>query len=156
MENPEIQSITERWRRWRPVYGALFIGFSGLAVFYRIWRETVILGTDDSIAKVFHAVWSDLERTGGKATFLTVLTVEVMAIMMGTGDAIVRWAERRAEKADAKAAERGYKRGMEQGMEQGMSAGREAERQWEAWYGRMQDAQQRGEPFDEPPPRSEG
>ncbi len=31
----------------------------------------------------------------------------------------------------------------------------EREAAWSAWYERMVDAQRRGEPFDEPPPRME-
>ncbi len=32
---------------------------------------------------------------------------------------------------------------------------READAKWRAWYNRLQAAQQRGEPFDEPPPKME-
>ena len=56
---------------------------------------------------------------------------------------------------------RRYRKGREDGHAEGREEGRkevEAEwmawyERWEAWYERMREAQSRGEPFDEPPPK---
>ena len=49
-------------------------------------------------------------------------------------------------------AERYLRRRFQEGREEGRQ---EQQAAWSAWYERMEDAQRRGEPFDEPPPRME-
>ena len=56
-------------------------------------------------------------------------------------DAAIAW-------RDGKFAER-FRKGLEQGLEQGHE---EERREWRAWLERREDAQARGEPFDEAPP----
>ena len=55
---------------------------------------------------------------------------------------------------------RRYREGREEGLEEGRREGvregrKEVEAAWSAWHERMLDAQRRGEPFDEPPPKME-
>lgn len=51
---------------------------------------------------------------------------------------------------------RRYREGREEGRKEGIEAGREErDAAWMAWYERMREAQSRGEPFDEPPPKRE-
>ena len=55
---------------------------------------------------------------------------------------------------------RRYREGREDGREEGLEEGRQEGRKevaaaWSAWHQRMLDAQSRGEPFDEPPPKME-
>ena len=51
---------------------------------------------------------------------------------------------------------RRFREGREEGIEVGRKEGREeADAAWMAWYERMRDAQSRGEPFDEAPPKRE-
>ncbi len=51
---------------------------------------------------------------------------------------------------------RRYREGREDGREEGLREGRkERDAAWSAWHQRMLDAQRRGDPFDEPPPKME-
>jgi len=60
----------------------------------------------------------------------------------------------RFNEGEAKGLERGREEGHEQGRKEGQVAGREqADDEWGAWYERMLEARERGEAFDEPPPR---
>ncbi len=53
-------------------------------------------------------------------------------------------------------AEAFLKKREQKGREDGIEIGRrETHAAWRAWYNRWQAAQQRGEPFDEPPPKKE-
>ena len=50
-----------------------------------------------------------------------------------------------------------FNAGLLEGEEKGREEGREeASEGWRAWYNRMQEARQRGEAFDEPPPDLQG
>ena len=49
-------------------------------------------------------------------------------------------------------AERYLRRRFQEGRQEGRQ---EQQAAWSAWYERMVDAQRRGEPFDEPPPKME-
>ena len=50
----------------------------------------------------------------------------------------------------------GWKKGREEGRQEGLREGRkEVDAVWSAWHQRMLDAQSRGEPFNEPPPKVE-
>ncbi len=65
--------------------------------------------------------------------------------MMGTGDAIARWARERSEKRQAQIREEAFKEGEARGRAEGVARAR-------AYYERMMAAKERGEPFNEPPP----
>jgi len=53
--------------------------------------------------------------------------------------------------------EEGRQEGIKEGRKEGQVAGREqADDEWRAWYGRMLEARERGEAFDEPPPHFGG
>ncbi len=59
------------------------------------------------------------------------------------------WEERNRRLAQARGVEEGLERGREEGLERGRE---EAQALWEDWYRRFQEAEVRGEVFDEPPP----
>ena len=47
----------------------------------------------------------------------------------------------------------GLEQGLEQGIAQGQKEGREqVQHRWEDWFRRREEAERKGEPFDEPPP----
>ena len=51
----------------------------------------------------------------------------------------------------------GMARGVAQGKTEGIAQGRaEAQRVWYAWYQRQAEAQEKGQPFTEPPPNLNG
>ena len=74
-----------------------------------------------------------------------MLIAEIGGYVMVLVDAAIAW-------RDGKFAER-FRKGLKQGLEQGLEQGHEEERrEWRAWLERREDAQARGEPFDEPAP----
>ncbi len=73
--------------------------------------------------------------------------------MMGTGDAIARWARERSEKRQAQIREEAFKEGEARGRAEGEARGRaEGVARAREYYERMMAAKERGEPFNEPPP----
>ena len=60
--------------------------------------------------------------------------------MLGTRDAINEWLRKRREQAHA------------EGVEEGVA---KRDREWQAWNADRIAAEERGEPFDEPPPGSD-
>ncbi len=53
--------------------------------------------------------------------------------------------------------EEGREQGIEEGREEGIERGRlEERRRWEGWIRRGEEARAAGQPFDEPPPSSQG
>ena len=63
--------------------------------------------------------------------------------------------QKRSAIAEAARAE-GRAQGIEQGIEQGRAEGRAEIQQWREWYQRQTEAQQKGQPFTEPPPNLNG
>ena len=68
------------------------------------------------------------------------------------------WQEaRKANQAEREAiANAARAEGIEQGIERGRAEGRAEVQQWRAWYQRQAEAQQKGQPFTEPPPTLNG
>ena len=67
---------------------------------------------------------------------------------------LTRWLR---EKVEEEEMIRARAEGISVGREQGISVGRaegisEANRKWSDWYRKMKDAEEKNEPFDEPPP----
>ena len=73
---------------------------------------------------------------------------------------MVLFAPKMIEKFRAQGVEQGVKQGVEQGVKQGVKQEREKWQAWQqrvdAWYQRFQEAQANGQPFNEPPPASDG
>ena len=74
---------------------------------------------------------------------------ELRAIRKGEEIGEKRGEERGKERGIAIGEERGIAIGEKRGEERGFAA---ANARWEGWWQRRQEAEQRGEPFDEPPP----
>ena len=102
----------------------------------------------------------ELARAGAAAGVGSVITVEVVRMVLAA-----LWEERNRRLAQARGVEEGLERGREEGLERGREEGlergreeglergrEEAQALWEDWYRRFQEAQVRGEVFDEPPP----
>lgn len=61
------------------------------------------------------------------------------------------------EEAKARGLAQGMAQGIEQGIAQGIVQGQkegreQVQRMWEDWFRRREEAERKGEPFDEPPP----
>ncbi len=74
---------------------------------------------------------------------------ELRAIRKGEEIGEKRGEERGEERGIAIGEERGEERGIAIGEKRGFAA---ANARWEGWWQRRQEAERRGEPFDEPPP----
>ena len=68
--------------------------------------------------------------------------------MLGTRDAINEWLQKRREQAHAEGVAEGVAKGHAQGVA-------ERDEEWQAWNADRIAAEERGEPFDEPPPGSD-
>lgn len=100
--------------------------------------------------------WLEIQRiataeflqAGGASIIGAAIIVEVFRMIFAV------LAELRAIR---KGEEIGEKRGEERGEERGIAIGEKrgfaaANARWEGWWQRRQEAERRGEPFDEPPP----
>ena len=62
-----------------------------------------------------------------------------------------------AEAAKAEGRAEGIAEGIAEGKAEGKAEGRaEVQQQWRGWYQRQAEAQQKGQPFTEPPPTLNG
>ena len=107
----------------------------------------------------------------------TYLILEKVPIFLGLATTLIickegadimfrRWQEARkiseqeraaiADAARAEGIERGIERGRAEGIERGRAEGRAEVQQWREWYQRQTQAQQKGQPFTEPPPNLNG
>ena len=76
-----------------------------------------------------------------------------LAQARGVEEGLERGREEGLEQGREEGLEQGREEGLERGREEGLERGREeAQALWEDWYRRFQEAEVRGEVFDEPPP----
>lgn len=112
---------------------------------------TAYLTTANTLSQALrldNPTWLEIQRiataeflqAGGASIIGAAIIVEVFRMIFAA------WAELRAIQ---KGEERGEQRGIAIGEERGFAA---ANARWEGWWQRRQEAEQRGEPFDEPPP----
>ena len=124
----ERESIWSIRKRWRPLYSTLFVGQTFGWLTYRIIETTP------------ETALMELHTIGGRAAVGTLAVTEALDIMLGTRDAINEWLRKRREQAHA------------EGVEEGVA---KRDREWQAWNADRIAAEERGEPFDKPPPGSD-
>ena len=99
-------------------------------------------------------------------TFFGIATTFIVC-QEGVDIMLRRWREAReisrqeraaiAAAAEAQGIEKGKAQGIEQGIERGRAEARaEVQQQWREWYQRQVEAQEKGQPFTEPPPHLNG
>ena len=125
------ESIWSVGRSVKHVYFALFIVQFGAGT---IW--TVLQGVE-SLA----ALWRDLSSLAITAAALSMVVTETGRYMMVLAAAFEEWREKRRREQIARAV-----------AETEAATLRGADAEWEAWNERRMQAEQRGEPFAEPPP----
>ena len=113
------------------VYFALFIGLFSAGT---LW--TVAQGVE-SVA----ALWRDLASLAVTAAAVSMVLTETGRYVMVLAAAFEEWREKRRREQIARAVAEGVVEGR-----------RGADAEWEAWLQRRMEAEQRGEPFDEPLP----
>ena len=136
----ERESIWSIRKRWRPLYSTLFVGQTFGWLIYRMMEsapETALM---------------ELHTIGGRAAVGTLAVTEALDIMLGTRDAINEWLQKRREQAHALGVEAGHAKGVEEGHAKGIA---ERDQEWQTWNANRIAAEERGEPFDEPPPGSD-
>ena len=78
-------------------------------------------------------------------------------IEQGREQGIEQGIEQGREQGLEQGREEGREQGIEEGREEGIERGRlEERRRWEGWIRRGEEARAAGQPFDEPPPSSQG
>ena len=127
MTSEQRESIWSVSKGVKNGYFALFIVQFGGGT---IW--TVAQGVESPAA-----LWHDLSALAVTAAALSMVVTETGRYVMVLAAAFEEWREKRRREQIARAV---------------TAAVAEERREWEAWNERRMQAEQRGEPFDEPPP----
>ena len=125
---PNIPAGTGRW------YLAVFIPIAT----YLTVSNTLFVVTTEKIIEwqaIQYVATGELLKAGGVALITSPIIVEAGRMVIAG-----IWSERRERKA------------REEGVVEGEQRN---QAQWEAWLKRRENAEARGEPFDEPPPKLE-
>lgn len=124
---------------------------------------TAYLTTANTLSQALrleNPTWLEIQRiataeflqAGGASIIGAAIIVEVFRMIFAA------WTELRAiQKGEERGEQRGIAIGEERGEERGIAIGEKrgfaaANARWEGWWQRRQEAERRGEPFDEPPP----
>ena len=154
-ESRREPALTVR-KELRPVFAALFV-LQTFGLVARRFYIALVENPDAALLDIAAASLSQLERDGAKAVVSTVIMTEVWDAMMGTRDAINDWLKKRRDEARDEGIALGRAEGIAEGIVKGVAEG-EARGRSElvaevvAWNERRLAAEERGEPFDEPPP----
>ena len=112
-----------------------------------------------------HAYWADIAQTVGEKTWvalpaLFITSAIILAGIQKGGRMVLTFVDerrKRIEKARAEGREEGRTEGHEEGRAEGHAEGMgEAYAKWSDWNRRREEAERRGERFDEPPPSLNG
>ena len=151
-QRPERESIWSIGRKWLPWYlgiiSALTIGWNAFIAWFEGTR-----GENDGLSEIAIAV---VKGTASAAPLIPIYALLAITALDVIGGAMVT-ARYMTDKFLKPLHERIRSQGREEGRSEGREQGREEERRlWAAWNQRREEAVQKGEPFDEPPPGSEG
>ena len=149
-EESEREPIGSIKKRWRPLYSILFTLQTLLGIAFVVWREIVWV-SDDTLVDTISAIPLGILVVGGAAAITTGIIPEALDIMLGVRDFINEYLEERRKRAHAEGLAEGFTEGHSEGLAEGRA---EAQSEFDEWYKRWKDAQDRDEPFDEPPPGS--
>ena len=116
----------------------------------------------DNLAETIIAV---VNKSASAAPLIVIIAMFTVTALDATGGGIMvtyRWLsnkilkpqeERIRAKAQKEVQEEAKAQGHAQGLAQGQKEGREQmQRMWEDWFRRREEAERKGDPFDEPPP----
>ena len=146
IQESEREPIGSIKKRWRPLYSILFTIQTLLGIAFVLWREIVWM-SDDTLVDTISAIPLGILVVGGASAITTGIVPEALDIMLGVRDFINEYLEERRKRAHAE--------GFTEGHAEGLTEGRaEAQSEFDEWYKSWKDAQDRGEPFDDPPPGS--
>ena len=138
-QRPERESIWSIGRKWLPWYfGLIFALTIGWTAFIA-WLK-ITIGNHDSLPAIVNAV---VVGTASAAPLIPIYALMAIAALDISGGATVVTARYLGDKFLKPLHERIRQEGRE-----------ERQRQWAAWNHRREEAEKKGEPFDEPPPGS--
>ena len=126
MREDDRESIWTVPTRWKSLYFALFTVMITVATGFIVFYETAVVTSDDQW-KTALAVARDLSSAFPALAGINLVLVEVYSMLSRKFD---EWLSAR----------------------QRNEARKKRDAEWEAWFQRLQSAQDRGEPFDEPMP----
>ena len=153
---PDRESIWSVSSETRTLYFRVFTALFLVGMALLIVRE-VQAGDDASVVERIMRVWES-------AAAVAIASAAVSLAGIETGGLIMLWREKLEHVREARRAEgrvEGLAEGLAEGRMEGHAEGRaegrvegraEADRAWRSWNERRLDAEQRGAPFDEPPP----
>ncbi len=109
-------------------------------------------GSGAVVALVFVKAYATY--TIGAMMILVIVLALLMDGMENLKMTLTRWLREKVEEEQrAKARAEGLSEGREEGRVEGKAQGlSEANRRWTDWYRRLKEAEEKNEPFDEPPP----
>jgi hypothetical protein len=150
--------VARKWLPWS--LGLIFALTIGWVAF--VARSEVVSGQHDSISETAIAV---VNRSALATPLIILFSMFIITFLDSVGGLLVvtyrylsdKFLEPQREKirakARAEARAEGKAAGLAAGRAAGLAAGRAEERRmWEDWFRRREEAEKKGEPFDEPPP----
>ena len=134
------------------LYFGLFVLFTLAGTLFLLAYDILIAGTPAPIDILKNLVLR-MAIIGGGAATLSLATVEAPKIIMVTARYLQEALKRRLENQQQKLRAEGKAQGKAEGRAEGKAEGQAQERQlWLDWHRRFIEAQERGLPFNEPPP----
>ena len=144
-QRPERESIWSIGRKWLPWYlltvFAMVIGWTAFVA-----RLEISSKNHAGLADLANAV---VKGTSPAAPLIPIYALLVISTLDVVGGATVVTARYLSDKFLKQLHEKLREEGRERGLEEGRN---ETQCQWAAWNQRRLDAENNGEPFDEPPP----
>ena len=136
----------------RALYFGLFTVYAVAGIGFLIWYE-IFEHTADTWLETILAITQGIGVTTVGAAGLALLTIEGPRTVMVIGDYLKKRLIEPLEERRRLEAQRLQEEALTKGRAEGLAEG-EARSQaaWEAWNERRMVAEERGEPFDEPPP----
>jgi len=117
-----------------------------------LWRWYVLLFVIQYLAFLGLIIWSETYNSGGsdpvqvlinvqQGMTASILNMAASTYIVLEGVMLAQWLRERDKQREKESIER---------------ARADVNAEWQAWYERMQSAENKGQPFDEPPPGQEG
>ena len=137
-------------------YLALFTLFASMGLGFLLWYE-IFSNTSDTLPQTVLAIIKGLGLNTAGAAGLSFQIVEGPKFVMVVADYFTkRWLNPLKEQLRQEGRAEGRAEGHAEGRAEGQVEGRaETNAEWEAWNARRMEAEEKGEPFDEPPPSAD-
>ena len=133
-------------------YLALFTLFASMGLGFLLWYE-IFSNTSDTLPQTVLAIIKGLGLNTAGAAGLSFQIVEGPKFVMVVADYFTkRWLNPLKEQLRQEGRAEGHAEGRAEGHAEGQA---ESNAMWEKWNARRIEAEEKGEPFDEPPPSAD-